>query len=286
MSSGLLVFVVTGVLVPLVLTEVGDWCPWAARRVVRWAARRLGDPAACERYEEEWAANLEEVPGKLSRLCSAFGYLACVPRMRRSVRGHRRRARTSLGSTVWAWLRPLDPFRSVTARLGLLSATCVLLSTLMTVVAVQSSTQVRIMLLFSLAAALLIATFTAHGIVSAAHRVTLTARAAASGDYTRRVPVDSRDEIGELAAHFNTMLQHLEAAEADRHGPADEHRRELLACVAQLHETVRQAHPAGTPDVPGRQDVIVRLDRLTSQLDELTRVLTGPQPLEQPEPQP
>ncbi len=77
-----LLFVLTAVLLPLLLTEFGDWCPWVAARLVRWSARRLGSPAVCARYEEEWTANLNEVPGKLSRLAAALGYLACVPRMR------------------------------------------------------------------------------------------------------------------------------------------------------------------------------------------------------------
>lgn len=80
------VFLITAVALPLLLTEFGDWCPWLAARLVRWAARRLGDPASCKRYEEEWIANLNEVPGKLARLVAAFGYLAYTPRMRRSVR--------------------------------------------------------------------------------------------------------------------------------------------------------------------------------------------------------
>lgn len=85
-SSGVIVFVVTALVVPLLLAEFGDWCPWVATRIVRWAAGRLGDPASCQRYEEEWVANLNEVPGRLTRLLAAFSYLACMPVMRRSIR--------------------------------------------------------------------------------------------------------------------------------------------------------------------------------------------------------
>jgi hypothetical protein len=82
----MVVFLITAVALPLLLTEFGDWCPWLAARLVHWAARHLGDPASCRRYEEEWIANLNEVPGKLARLVAAFGYLAYMPRMRRSIR--------------------------------------------------------------------------------------------------------------------------------------------------------------------------------------------------------
>lgn len=85
-----LLFLVTALVLPLLLSELGDWCPWLAERLVRWSARRLGDPAACERYQEEWAANLHEVPGKISRLAAAFGYFAYTPRLRRTLRRTRR----------------------------------------------------------------------------------------------------------------------------------------------------------------------------------------------------
>lgn len=82
MTAGFWSVIVMAVLVPLLVTEFGDWCPWLAKRLVRWSAQRLGDPAACARYEEEWLANLAEVPGKLSPLIAAVGYVASIPRMR------------------------------------------------------------------------------------------------------------------------------------------------------------------------------------------------------------
>jgi S-adenosyl methyltransferase len=85
-NGSIVAFVATIIVLPLVLAEFGDWCPWIAVRLVRWAARRLPDPASQSRYEEEWTANLNQVPGSLARLVAAVGYLACLPAMRRSVR--------------------------------------------------------------------------------------------------------------------------------------------------------------------------------------------------------
>ena len=45
-----------------------------------WLAGR-NRPLACARYEEEWVANIDAVPGKLSPLVSAFGHVLVVPRM-------------------------------------------------------------------------------------------------------------------------------------------------------------------------------------------------------------
>jgi dsRNA-specific ribonuclease len=86
MNASAWAFVATGVLLPLLLAEFGDWCPWLAGHIVRWSARRLTDPAARARYEEEWLANLSEVPGKLARMAAALGYVANIPRMRWSLR--------------------------------------------------------------------------------------------------------------------------------------------------------------------------------------------------------
>jgi hypothetical protein len=108
--NAVLLFVVSVVLLPLLLAEFGDWCPWLAVRMVRWSARRLGDPAACARYEEEWAANLGEVPGKLSQLVAAFGYLACVPSMRWALRRQRRTSNRAIGTTRAVDLPRIDSF--------------------------------------------------------------------------------------------------------------------------------------------------------------------------------
>lgn len=86
MSARTWAFIASAVLLPLLLAEFGEWCPWLAERIVRWSARRLGRLAA-RRYEEEWLANLNEVPGKLSRLAAALEYAVSVPRMRWSLRG-------------------------------------------------------------------------------------------------------------------------------------------------------------------------------------------------------
>ena len=86
MSAGVVPWLLAAVLLPLLVNEFKDWWPWLAVRLVRWCARRLGDPQACTRYEEEWVANLQEVPGKFSPLVAALGYLLVVPRMRRMFR--------------------------------------------------------------------------------------------------------------------------------------------------------------------------------------------------------
>ncbi|MBM7771004.1 hypothetical protein JOD54_001208 [Actinokineospora baliensis] len=59
--------------VPMVVAECGEVSPWLAREVLGWAARRLRPPDKAARYAEEWLADLEEVPGKLTKLLWAIG---------------------------------------------------------------------------------------------------------------------------------------------------------------------------------------------------------------------
>ncbi len=90
MSAQTAVFVATAVVLPLLLSEFGDWCPWLAKRLARWTARRLGDRQAIDRYSEEWVAELAEVPGKLSQLVAAVGYVAALPQIRWTLRAQHR----------------------------------------------------------------------------------------------------------------------------------------------------------------------------------------------------
>ncbi|MFD9872095.1 hypothetical protein ACFXI8_26390 [Streptomyces niveus] len=98
MITEAILFLVTAVILPMALTEIGDWCPRLAKNLVRWTARRLGDPQAIERYSEEWTRYLEEMPGKLAHMGFALGYLARLPLMRWSLRTARRASRS--GQTV------------------------------------------------------------------------------------------------------------------------------------------------------------------------------------------
>jgi hypothetical protein len=75
-----------GVVVPLLLSEFLDWCPWLARRLVHRAAWRLPDPDRA-RYQEEWLAELGQVPGKLAPLTMALGIAARAGRLGRVLQG-------------------------------------------------------------------------------------------------------------------------------------------------------------------------------------------------------
>jgi lipopolysaccharide/colanic/teichoic acid biosynthesis glycosyltransferase len=73
-----LAFLATAVLVPLLVNEFTDWLPWFAERLVCAATRAL--PAAARpRYTDEWLADLDATPGRLSKLAVALRILVRAP---------------------------------------------------------------------------------------------------------------------------------------------------------------------------------------------------------------
>jgi hypothetical protein len=66
-------FVLVAVIVPFIVAECSEVAPALAAKLLLWSARRLGDPEKIERYGEEWLADLQQVPGKLTKLAWAVG---------------------------------------------------------------------------------------------------------------------------------------------------------------------------------------------------------------------
>jgi MFS family permease len=73
MIGSAVLFIIAALILPLSVNEVDELAPWLADRLLLWGARRLGSETATQRYAEEWRANLEEVPGKLTKLFWACG---------------------------------------------------------------------------------------------------------------------------------------------------------------------------------------------------------------------
>jgi len=185
---------------------------------------------------------------------------------------------------VWDALRPIDPMRSINAKLNLVVIASVCIAILMALVAVNSSTQIQIVALFSAIASLLLAQLLTHGLTAPLREMTIAARAMAEGDYSRRVRADSRDEVGELAETFNRMASDLEAS--------DRHRRELIANVshelrtpiAALHAVLENVVDGVVKPEPATLGAALeqtdRLGRLVAHLLDLSRLDNGVVPLD------
>lgn len=83
--------VLFAVLVGLAVNETSDMCSWMAAQLARWAARTwCDDEDLGMEYAEEWAAVVEERPGKLLKLFTAIGFaLAAVVATERRAVGRR-----------------------------------------------------------------------------------------------------------------------------------------------------------------------------------------------------
>jgi signal transduction histidine kinase len=193
-------------------------------------------------------------------------------------------------SAAAAWLhnalpRPLDPFRSIKLKLGIL--------VLLAITAAMSVFWYGIgwwpprTTLTALLVALLVTQVVAHGMTAPLREMTAAARAMARGDYTRRVRTSSRDEVGELARAFNQMAADLAAA--------DQHRRELIANVshelrtpisglrALLENAVDGVVPTDPQTLRAALAQAERLSRLVAELLDLSRLDAGVVPLDREE---
>ncbi|MFY1595570.1 hypothetical protein [Micromonospora sp. WMMD737] len=67
--------IILGIVFGLLVNEVTDISPWAARRLTRWSAYRwTTDPEMAAGYAEEWAAVIDDRPGKLLKLLTALRF--------------------------------------------------------------------------------------------------------------------------------------------------------------------------------------------------------------------
>nr|BFE67061.1 ATP-binding protein [Actinoplanes digitatis] len=182
------------------------------------------------------------------------------------------------------WLpRPLDPVRSIKAKLALALG---LADGVGLLIFWWSLDFVRVELSwFAIAVALGLVTLQviAHGATVPLREMTVAAKAMAHGDYTRRVRATSRDEVGELATAFNQMAADLAAA--------DRQRRELIANVSHelrtpitalrgLLENIVDGVSTAEPDT--MKTALIQTERLgwlVTELLDLSRLDAGVVPL-------
>jgi signal transduction histidine kinase len=181
---------------------------------------------------------------------------------------------------LWDMLpRPLDPVRSIKLKLGILLVVSGFAGLAVFWIAIgwipPYPSAIAILL------ALVLSQVLAHGMTQPLRDMTAAARAMERGDYSRRVPATSRDEVGQLAAAFNSMAAELAAA--------DRQRRELIANVSHELRTPITALQAvleniidGVADPATMKTALAqteRLGRLVTELLDLSRIDAGALPL-------
>lgn len=123
------------------------------------------------------------------------------------------------------------------------------------------------------AVALVLGGALAIGLLRPVRELTAASRALALGDLSRRVPVRSKDEIGELSAAFNRMAENLERADSLRREMtadiAHELRNPLAVMQAQLEAIIDGLYPTE----PGSLGPVLEQSTLLNRLVEDLRTL-------------
>jgi NarL family two-component system sensor histidine kinase LiaS len=97
-------------------------------------------------------------------------------------------------------------------------------------------------LLISLIVGGLFGVFTTRGLVHRLQRLVAATSRFAGGDYTQRVHVSQRDEVGQLEEHFNLMAEQLVQSINQRQTLAEQNARlaERSRLARDLHDSVKQ----------------------------------------------
>jgi signal transduction histidine kinase len=173
---------------------------------------------------------------------------------------------------------------SIKTKLGTLVVVSVFITTGLLLVALETSTELRFITVFSVIATLLITQFVAHGLTAPLDEMNTVAKGISHGDYTRRVRgAGRRDELGDLASTINRMADDLEAV--------DRHRKELVANVshelrtpiaalrAVLENVVDGVSAADPETMRTALKQTERLGRMVETLLDLSRLDNGVVPL-------
>ena len=101
----------------------------------------------------------------------------------------------------------------------------------------------RLLALAAVLASVLVSIFAARRITNPLQVLTESSRALAKGDFSQRVHLWSRTEIGELAQTFNSMSEELERFVEDLKRAADENRALFMGSIQMLAGAVDEKDP-------------------------------------------
>ncbi len=101
----------------------------------------------------------------------------------------------------------------------------------------------RLLALVAVLISILVSIFAARRITNPLHVLTQSSRALARGDFSQRVNLLSRTEIGELANTFNTMSDELEHFIEDLKRAAEENRELFMGSIQMLAGAVDEKDP-------------------------------------------
>ncbi|WP_439939659.1 DUF4153 domain-containing protein [Nocardia sp. N13] len=173
----------------------------------------------------------------------------------------------------------LDAVSSLKVKLGLLVAASVVVAVLLTLLGSAAHVPPLLVLPVSVALALGVTQLLAAGMVEPLRRMTEVSRAMARGDYTGRVRTSATDEVGQLAAAFNTMAEDLATVDRERRDliatVSHELRTPLTSMTALLENLADGVVPADSDHLDAALEEAERLGRLVDDLLQLSRLEAG-----------
>ncbi|SED17656.1 Signal transduction histidine kinase [Nocardioides exalbidus] len=173
----------------------------------------------------------------------------------------------------------LDAVSSLKVKLGLLVAASVVTAVLLTLLGSAAHVSPLLVLPVSVALALGVTQLLAAGMVAPLRRMTEVTRAMARGDYSGRVRTSATDEVGQLAAAFNTMAEDLATVDRERRDliatVSHELRTPLTAMTALLENLADGVVPADADHLAAALEEAQRLGRLVDDLLQLSRLEAG-----------
>jgi signal transduction histidine kinase len=183
----------------------------------------------------------------------------------------------------WFDIRPLDRITSIKTKFGFVIVIAVGVSALVSQIGLQLGVNVLLRPPIAMVISLVIVQLLAHGMTSPLRDMERAAWEIARGDYGRRVDVTSRDEVGRLAAEFNTMASQLEEVDRMRRdlvaNVSHELRTPISALRAHLENIVDGVEPADPAVLRTMLAQTERLGRMVAQLLDLSRLESGGSPL-------
>ena len=179
--------------------------------------------------------------------------------------------------------RPLDPVRSIKAKLSILIVAAVGVTAGTSLLAFGLDLKPRYGFLMAAVAGLVMVQLLARGMTSPLRDMVRAANALARGRRAERISASSRDEVGELARAFNAMADDLAELERQRKdliaNVSHELRTPLAALRGHLENLVDGVRAPDEASFAVMLRQTERLERLVEQLLDLSRLEAGQAPM-------
>jgi HD-GYP domain-containing protein (c-di-GMP phosphodiesterase class II) len=133
----------------------------------------------------------------------------------------------------------------------------------------------RLLALLAVLASMIVSIYAARRITNPLEVLTESSRAIARGDFSKRVELKSRTEIGELAATFNTMSEELQQFVEDLKRAAEENRALFMGSIQMLSGAVDEKDPytRGHSDRVTRYSLLIAREmKLDDEFLEILRI--------------